>query len=73
MISSINPIGPSSPSGDSPDVSSVAQALGTELDDLSVTLLHLKYENVGAQLSKVANQIVHLSEGARKALRIGSS
>jgi len=69
MVSRINPTGPSTPSGDSPDVTATAQSFAKELDTTIAELSHLNSKNLEPQIGKIAQLFTDLSATAQKALK----
>lgn len=69
MVSRINPTGPSTPSGDSPDVTSAAHSFAKELDTAIAELSHLNSKNLEPQIGKLAQLITGLSAIAQNALK----
>ena len=73
MISRINPIGPASPSGNSPDVASIAKSFGTELSSLIAVLHTLNSSTLDPQLHNVAEHITAAHKLAQSALTVGKN
>ena len=69
MVSKITPTGPSSPSGDSPDVTAAAQSFGKALDTAIAELSNLNPKNLEPQLPKLAQLFIDLNAIAQKALK----
>lgn len=69
MVSRITPAGPSSPSGDSPDVALAAQSFGKALDTTIAELSNLDPKNLDPQVSKIAQLFIDLNATAQKALK----
>ena len=73
MVSRITPTGPTSPSGDSPDMTAAAQTFGKALDTAIAELSHLDPKNLEPQVSKVAQLFIDLNATAQKALKAAGS
>ncbi len=73
MIAPINPTGPSTPSGNAPDVSSVAKPFETELSSLIAVLHNLNTSTLDPQLNNVAAHIIAAHQLAQSALSLGKS
>jgi hypothetical protein len=73
MVSRINPTGPSTPPGDSPDVTTTAQSFGKELDIAIAELSNLDIKNLEPKVGKIAQLFTDLSAQAQKALNAAGS
>jgi hypothetical protein len=68
MISSIPPIGSSTPAGNPPDLTSLAQSFGKELDTAIAELSNLNFKNLEPQIPKIAQLLTDLETQAQKIL-----
>ena len=68
MISSVGPISSSNPSGNPPDLTSLAQSFGKELDTAIAELSHLNPKTLDPQIGKIAQLFIDLSAQAQKVI-----
>jgi hypothetical protein len=69
MVTRINPTGPATPPGDSPDVTATAKSFGAELDTTIAVLSNLDLKTLEPKLDQIAQLISSLSTAAQKALQ----